>query len=174
MRTRLIQIAAAVAMSSAMMLPIDASAAVVRCTTADGQVIYQDSTCPHGTRGQPVDETPNKGFRFAEEKDIRRLQRPPREPAVERHPRASKLRIRWPASAAERRFITAGTSIAEVRRKIGAPDHIVRPSTASGKRPRPDAPQRWVYLPADEDPQTTMTLTVKGGMVLHVERKVTR
>ena len=174
MRTQLIRIAAAVAMSSALMQPIDASAAVVRCTTADGRVIYQDSTCPNGMRGQPVDETPNKGFRFAEEKDIRRLQQPPREETVERRPRASKSRIRSPAAAAERRSITTGTSIAEVRRKIGAPDHIVRPPTALGKRQRPDAPQRWVYLPADEDPQTTTTLTVKGGMVLHVERKVTR
>ena len=156
--------------------PIPSNAATLRCLTAEGRVVYQDTSCPHGAKGVPVDETPNRGFRFAQDKDIKRLNRPPTADPVERppRPRASKSRSKPRTDAAERRFITTGTSIAEVRRKIGPPDHVVRPPGTMGKRPKPDSPQRWVYLPADEDPQTTTTLTVKGGMVLHVERKVAR
>ena len=43
-----------------------ASASIVRCTAPDGRITYQNSTCPNGARGVPVDETANRGFRFAE------------------------------------------------------------------------------------------------------------
>jgi hypothetical protein len=154
-------------------LPRPASASVLRCTTADGRVSYQDSSCPDGARGKPIDATPNRGFQFADAQQIRKTMRPPPEER-QRPVRASKAKVRVAMNAGERRFITAGLTAAEVRQRIGAPDHIVYPTSATARRRSRDASQRWVYLPALDDPQTTTTLSVKGGVVTHVERKVTR
>jgi hypothetical protein len=156
---------------AALSLPVNAS--VLRCKTADGRISYQDSSCPNGARGEAVDATPNRGFRFATEQDIKKAMRPPPE---ERPPRvrSSKTKVRQVLNAGERRFILTGMSGAEVRRRIGPPDHIGYASSSAAKRRSKDSGQQWIYLPAVDDPQTTTTLTVKGGMVLHVDRKVTR
>jgi hypothetical protein len=77
-------------------------------------------------------------------------------------------------NAGERRFILPGLTDAEVRQRIGTPDRVAYKSSNYGKRPSKDATRQWVYLPAVDDPQTTTTLTVKSGVVTHVERKVTR
>jgi hypothetical protein len=150
-----------------------ASAGVLRCTTADGRMSYQDSSCPDGARGEPIDATPNRGFRFADEQQIQKAMRPPPEER-QRPVRNSKTKERQALNAGERRFILAGMSSVEVRRRIGAPDHIAYHSSSAAKRRNKDSSQQWIYLPAADDPQTTTTLTVKGGMVLHVDRKVTR
>lgn len=149
------------------------TASVLRCRTPDGRISYQDRSCPNGARGEPVDATPNQGFRFATKQEIDKAMRPPPE---ERPPRvrSSKVKVRQIFNADERRFIRTGMHTAEVRRRIGAPDHIAYPSSSSGTRPDKNASQRWIYLPAADDPQTTTTLTVRRGMVLHVERNVTR
>ena len=151
----------------------EAPASVLRCKTADGRISYQDSSCPNGARGEPVDDTPNQGFEFATKQQIRKAMRPPPE---ERRYLARNRQVHTPQAlnAGERRFILPGLAAAEVRQRIGAPDHVVYKSSSYGKRPSRDASQRWIYLPAADDPQTTTTVSVKGGMVLHVDRRVTR
>ena len=152
-------------------------AATFRCVSSDSRVVYQDKSCPPGAQGAAIEDTPNSGARFARERDIRRLSRSPAPERVERAPRlrsTTKARIRPKTDASERRFISPGTSVAEVRRKIGPPDEVVRLSvTGGGKKPKKDSRRRWVYGPVDSDPQTTTILTVKDGRVLHVERNVT-
>jgi hypothetical protein len=156
------------------MLSWPATASVVRCKTPDGRISYQDSSCPNGARGVPVDATPNQGFRFATKEEIERAKRPPPEEWQPPPTRSPKTKVRQVLNAGERRFILPGLSAAEVRHKFGRPDSIRHPSSSSGKKPGKDASQQWLYLPAIDDAQTTTVLTVKSGMVLHVERKVTR
>ncbi|MEO8133790.1 MAG: DUF4124 domain-containing protein [Betaproteobacteria bacterium] len=156
-----------------------ATASVVKCIAADGTVTYQNTTCAHGAKGQPVDTTPNSGGRFATEREIRDAKR--RAAVEDRPPPAAVRPVKRKAAAHafnadERRFIQAGMSEAEVRRRIGAPDSTVRRSSNSGKsssRPK-DSTLQWVYYPAGDDSQTTTTLTFKGGSVIHIDRKVTR
>ena len=156
-------------------IPATAAASVLRCTLPNGTVSYQDKSCPNGTRGDPVDATPNQGFRFATKEQIDKAMRaPPDDPPRPRARSSSKPKVKKGLHAGERRFMRTGMHTAEVRRKIGAPDEIARPTSASGKRPNRYASQQWIYLPAEEDPQTTTVLTVRGGLVLHVDRKVTR
>ena len=69
-------------------------------------------------------------------------------------------------SAAERKFISVGMAEAEVIAKIGRPDVSSR---GHGKVDR-----RWSYMPAAGDPNTLTTLTLVGGKVASVERKVVR
>jgi hypothetical protein len=154
-------------------LSMPAAAAVLRCQTPDGRISYQDSSCPNGARGEPVDATPNRGFRFATEKEINKAMRPLPEERP-RPVRSSKTKVRVAVNAGERRFITSGVTSGEVRQRIGAPDHVAYRTPAAAKRRSGDASQQWVYLPATDDPQTTTTLTIKGGVVTQVERRVTR
>jgi hypothetical protein len=51
---------------------------------------------------------------------------------------------------------------------------ITHPTSGSGRKPSKDARQQWIYLPAPEDPDTTTTLMLRGGMVIHIDRRVTR
>ena len=69
-------------------------------------------------------------------------------------------------NAAERRFVHNGMSEAEVVMRIGRPD--VR--TKGGAK----SPQRWSYFPAAGDADTMTTLTLAGGKVVDVERRVAR
>ena len=153
-----------------------AGASVIKCIGADGSVTYQNTSCPHGAKGEPIDTTPNSGGRFASEREIREARRPSqdeRQPGVRTTVKHKAAQI---YNADERRFIQVGMSEAEVRRRIGPPNHTVRRASASSKtssRTR-DSTVQWVYLPAADDAQTTMTLTLKGGAVIHIERKVTR
>ncbi len=158
-----------------------AHASIVKCIDADGRVTYQNSTCAGGAKGLAVDATPNSGGRFATERQIRDTRRAAetaaavenRMPAVRT---SSKKKPTHGYNADERRFIQVGMSEAEVRRRIGAPDHAVRRSSGpekSSTRSR-DSTLQWIYSPADADPQTTTTLTFKGSAVIHIDRKITR
>ena len=162
-----------------------ANAAVVRCTDADGRVTYQDSSCPGHARSEPVDATANRGFRFAEQREIERLRKERAAARLRENAPVSAARsirhasargsksTRMPFNAAERRFITAGMSLTDVRARIGAPDHVVNPSGASRSSSR-DASQNWIYLPADDDPQTTTILSMRRGLVTKVDRRLAR
>jgi hypothetical protein len=57
-------------------------------------------------------------------------------------------------------------SEAEVVMRIGRPDVESKGRGKSGKR--------WAYLPAAGDANTLTTLTIAGGAVVDVERKVAR
>ena len=67
---------------------------------------------------------------------------------------------------AERKFIQAGMSEAEVILKIGRPEVEAKGRGKNG--------HRWSYMPTAGDPNTLTTLTLAGGKVTHVERKVVR
>jgi hypothetical protein len=160
--------------------PIATGAGVIRCVSADGRVVYQDKSCPNGAHGTPVDATPNSLGRFATDGEIAAARRAQAEEAVIQKPpkpaaRAKRSRVHgW--NAGERRFLVTGMTEGEVRRKIGPPDSVVRrTSTTTGKAVRNSSnPVQWVYNPADDDPQTTTTLTFRGNVVVHIDRKVTR
>jgi hypothetical protein len=66
--------------------------------------------------------------------------------------------------ASERRLIQVGMSTAEVIQRIGRPDVDARNQRGKG--------YRWSYLPRDGDPDTITTVTMVGGRVADVERKV--
>ena len=149
-----------------------AGAAVLRCTGPDGRVTYQDKSCTNGTRGEAVDATPNQGFRFATRPEIEKAMRPPPEERPPPRARPPTAKPRKNFNAGERRFISPGMGSGEVRRRIGAPDHIEHESPTSRNRNKAAAVQ-WIYLPAEADPQTTTTLTFRGRTVVHVDRKVT-
>ena len=160
----------------ATLLLMPAEGSVIRCVGRDGRVSYQDKSCDSGAPGVPVDATPNRGFQFATKQQIEKASRPPPEEARMPEPPAAgkaKAKVRKVLNAGDRRFIRTGMHAAEVRRKFGPPDQIDYPVTASGKPDRTGSRQ-WIYLPADDDPQTTTVVTVRSGMVLHVDRNVTR
>jgi hypothetical protein len=60
-------------------------------------------------------------------------------------------------------------SEAEVVRRIGKPEVDARSSRKQAKDGK-----HWSYLPAAGDPDTVTTLTIVGGLVANVERKVVR
>jgi len=68
--------------------------------------------------------------------------------------------------AAERKFVRSGMSEAEVLHRLGRPDV----TSGSGRK----SSKRWAYLPRPGDPGTMTTLTLQGGSVTDVERKVVR
>lgn len=72
--------------------------------------------------------------------------------------------------AAERGFIRKGMKEGEVVLKIGKPDHETFIRAVKGE-PEEKA---WTYFPDARDPQTTTILTLKAGVVVEVERKITR
>ncbi len=74
------------------------------------------------------------------------------------------------ADAAERGFIRKGMKEGEVVLKIGAPDHESFIRNVKGE-PEEKA---WSYFPEARDPQTLTILTLKGGVVVAVERKIVR
>lgn len=158
----------------------DAATAVIRCVDAGGRVSYQDKTCPNGARGAPVDARPNMGPEFVGREQLERERRAAeaRERAERRAKAAAAARAqaaskeKKPRNAAERQFLKTGMYAAEVRRRFGPPDQIVRPMTIDRTATDFKASQQWVYLPAAEDPQTTTIVTVRRGQVLHVERRV--
>lgn len=165
---------AAIAMFAGCLATPDAQATMIRCQDAAGRITYQNSTCPDGARGVPIDPYTTNGARFATRQEINRALKP-EPPAKSRPARAApahRVTPRPTAEAAERRFVTPGTSAAVARERLGAPDYTERAVKGSGKKATA-AGQQWIYLPAEGDPQTTTTLTVKNGVVTHVERRVT-
>jgi len=72
--------------------------------------------------------------------------------------------------AAERKFIRAGMDEAEVLVKLGKPDHESQVS-GNGAAVRV---VRWSYLPHARDAQTLTIITLRGGRVYQVERKISR
>jgi len=71
--------------------------------------------------------------------------------------------------AAERRFIRVGMSEVEVLRRIGKPEVNV----AAGRKQRKDG-KHWSYLPAAGDADTITTISIAGGVVTDVERRIVR
>jgi hypothetical protein len=72
--------------------------------------------------------------------------------------------------ARERGFITKGLQEGEVMLRIGKPDHEALVKDVKGK---PEE-KTWSYFPHSRDPQTLTTITLVGGVVVDVDRKVVR
>jgi hypothetical protein len=96
-------------------------------------------------------------------------------PAAVQRTRAASAARRPPeqklssGKASERRFIRTGMSESEVIRRIGKPEVDARSNRKHGKDGK-----HWSYLPAAGDPDTITTVTIAGGLVANVERKVVR
>ncbi|MGH8715039.1 MAG: DUF4124 domain-containing protein [Casimicrobiaceae bacterium] len=144
-----------------------AGAAVFKCAGDGGRIVYQDVPCgpsrelrDFATDPPPLSVIPGTPTVAA-----------PRPPAsrAERAARSSRddaARQANDAKAAERKFVRSGMSEAEIVHRIGRPD-----VTSGGGR---KAGRRWAYLPAPGDPNTMTTVTLQGGSVVDVERKVIR
>ena len=145
--------------------PASAATTIYKCAGTGDTVVYQDAPCAAGkelrnfTKDPPtvsvIPGTPVPGKAA---------------PAAASPPRAERIatakRAKAESNAGERRFIAVGMTAAEVIQRIGKPD--VNANNQRGKG------QHWSYLPKDGDPDTTTTLTLVGGKVAGVERKVVR
>jgi hypothetical protein len=146
-----------------------ADATMVKCRGDQASVVYQDEPCKPGMElrnfdtdpatvsvvpGSPVTATPPPAPQRT------------RAVPVARHAPEQKLSS---GKAAERRFIRTGMSESEVIRRIGKPEVDARSSRKQAKDGK-----HWSYLPAAGDPDTITTLTIVGGLVANVERKVVR
>lgn len=72
--------------------------------------------------------------------------------------------------ARDRGFISKGMAEGEVLFKIGKPDHEAVVSSVKGQ---PEE-KTWTYFPHYRDPQTLTLITLRGGVVAGVERKISR
>ena len=74
------------------------------------------------------------------------------------------------ADARERSFIGLGMAEGEVLFRIGKPDHEAFVVNVKGQ---PEE-KTWTYFPHARDPQTLTLIALRAGVVVNVERKVTR
>ena len=142
-------------------------AARVKCADDWGRVVYQDSACPPGKELRDLEANP------ATLSVVPGMPIPPVTTTAKsaRSARPTAIRVaahrNKPGNPAERRFVHNGMSEAEAIMRIGRPD--VR-SKGQGKA----GGTRWSYLPAAGDADTLTTLTLIGGKVVDVERRVAR
>ena len=141
-----------------------AHAAVYKCANEKGGVVYQDSPCPSGRELRNLDADPATlsvvpGTPVPAAKSA---SAPAAKPA---RVRTGTVKIKG-GNPAERKFIQAGMSEAEVILKVGRPDVEAKGRGKQG--------HRWSYMPTAGDADTLTTLTLAGGKVTHVERKVVR
>jgi Domain of unknown function (DUF4124) len=150
--------------------PSTADATMVKCRGDQGSVVYQDEPCKPGMELRNFDTDPATvsvvpGSPVAV----------PSPPAAAPRAFGGQVTRRRPeqkissGKAAERRFIHTGMSEAEVIRRIGKPEVDARAGRKQGKDGK-----HWSYLPAAGDPDTITTLTIVGGLVANVERKIVR
>lgn len=143
------------------------NASVFKCEGEKGSVVYQDAPCGPGKELRNFDTDPpaltvlpatpataSAAARSASE----RAEKPGRDTARQQ---ADDRR------AADRKFVRSGMSEAEVVQRLGRPD------VTTGGNGRKSG-RRWAYLPRPGDPDTMTTLTLQGGSVVDVERKVVR
>jgi len=160
------------ALTIAVVLPLSwlcgvAAASVFKCAVDKGPVIYQDVPCSAGQELRNFDTDPPA------------LTVLPASPGAavpataksgsERVDKSGRDNARQQADerkAGERKFVRSGMTEAEVLQRLGRPDVTTGGSRKSGRR--------WAYLPRSGDPDTMTTLTLQGGSVVDVERKVVR
>jgi hypothetical protein len=155
--------------------PGTASATLVKCRGDQGSVVvYQDAPCRAGMELRNFDTDPATlsvvpGLPLARPAEARGAASRVRYSPSARRPPEHGLSA---SKAAERRFIRTGMTEAEVIRRIGKP--AVDAGTASSKRKQGKSTRLWSYLPAAGDPDTVTTVTLAGGLVTDVERKIVR
>ena len=74
------------------------------------------------------------------------------------------------ADARERGFISKGMAEGEVLLRIGKPDHEAFVRDVKGQAEE----KTWTYFPDSRDPQTLTIITLRAGVVSHIERKISR
>ena len=74
------------------------------------------------------------------------------------------------ADASERKFIDKGMTESEVLLKIGKPDNESEVSGGGAKV----VEKVWTYFPHQDDKQTMTAITLKNGIVVAVERTISR
>lgn len=72
--------------------------------------------------------------------------------------------------ARERGFLSKGMQEGEVVFRVGRPDHEAFTRNVKGQ---PEE-KTWTYFPHARDPQTLTIVTLKAGIVVEIERKVSR
>jgi Domain of unknown function (DUF4124) len=150
--------------------PGAADATMVKCRGDHGSVVYQDTPCKPGMEMRDFDTDPATvsvvpGTPVASQPLAASAQRTRTAQTARRQaePKISSGR------AAERRFIRVGMSEVEVIRRIGKPEV----DAAAGRKQRKDG-KHWSYLPAAGDADTITTISIAGGVVTDVERKIVR
>ena len=147
-----------------------ATAAMYKCAEEGNQPIYQDFPCPPGKELRNFDTDPAEVSVIPHEvfTDPAKPLAPKAGSApaarTDRTDRKKDVAVR--GDSAQRRFIVAGMSEAEVVARIGTPDMT---SGDKGRKSR-----RWSYLPTPGDPQTITTLVFDSGRVADVQRKIVR
>jgi hypothetical protein len=141
-----------------------AHAAVYKCANEKGGVIYQDTACAPGKELRNLDADPAtvSVVPGTPVPAVKAAAAPAAKPA---RVQTGTVKVRG-GSPAERKFIQAGMSEAEVILRIGRPEIEAKGRGKEGRR--------WSYMPTTGDPDTLTTLTLAGGKVTHVERKVVR
>jgi hypothetical protein len=144
-----------------------AMAGLYKCASDKG-VVYQDATCPPGKELRNLETDPATlsvvpGTPVPASRPARAATAKPQAARPLANRTAHRARTGNPA---ERRFVHAGMSEAEVVMRIGRPDVATRGRGKNGRR--------WAYFPAPGDPDTLTTLTIAGEAVVDVERKVAR
>jgi hypothetical protein len=144
-----------------------AGAALVKCAGDRGGVVYQDVPCPAGRELRDLEADPAT-LSVVPWTPVPAAQeaKPSRPRSVKQSTTRTSTRRAKSGNAAERRFIRNGMSEAEVIMRIGRPDV----TTKGGRK----AQQRWSHLPTAGDADTVTTLTLTGGKVVEVERRVAR
>jgi len=149
--------------------PLATGAPIVKCRGDDGSIVYQDPPCRSGIELRNFDVDP------ATVSVVPGWPVTATAPVTARRAREATVAHRSPdgrivsGKAIERRFIHTGMSEAEVLRRIGKPEVDARSSRKTAKDGK-----HWSYLPGPGDPDTVTTLTIVGGLVASVERKVVR
>jgi len=147
-----------------------AAAGLYKCMGDKGGVVYQDKTCPPGKELRDLEaDPPTLSVLPGTPVPITEPERKPRSSSArdarQSSVRPTALRAKG-GDAANRRFIRAGMSEGEVIMRIGRPDFQTKGHGKTG--------QRWSYFPAAGDADTVTTITLTGGKVVDVERRVAR
>jgi hypothetical protein len=148
-------------------IALPAAASVFKCADEKGEVVYQDVPCGTGRELRNFDtdppaltvlpSTPAAAAPAAPKRGSERAEKPSRDAA---------RRDADDRRASERKFVRSGMTEAEVLQRLGRPDVTTGGSQRSGRR--------WAYLPRPGDPDTMTTLTLQGGSVTDVDRKLVR
>lgn len=140
-----------------------AHAAVHKCPSDSGGVLYQDRPCgappldASGVSDAPLSVLPTPSHR-----SIVKRETPPKPPRAERVRKAEAPRV---GDAKDRRHLRVGMSEGEVLARVGPSDF----TTGRGGRNA-----RWTFMPAPADPDTITVLLFETGRVVEVERTVVK
>lgn len=142
-------------------------AAVFKCAVEGGGTVYQDTQCQPGKELRNFDTDPPNVSIVPGLPESRPAPPPKAVPAprAAAPARAAKEKAS-DSKVAARRFAQIGMSEAEVIERFGRPEVDSRSRRGQGKQ--------WSYLPGPDDPETITTLTIVGGKVTDVERKIVR